>query len=36
MTAVDTASEESAVMYETQQHGELSLRSAGGQPDMET
>lgn len=33
MTAVETALEESAETYETQQHGELSLRSARGQPE---
>lgn len=31
--AVDTGSAESAVAYETQQHGIPSLRSARGQPD---
>lgn len=33
ITAVDTGSAESAVAYETQQHGIPSLRSARGQPD---
>lgn len=32
MTAVDAGSVESAVTYETQQHGEPSLRPARGQP----
>ena len=36
MTAVDTGSVESAVTYETQQHGDASLRSARGQPARDT
>ena len=35
-TAVDAGSAESAVTYETQQHGEPSLRSARGQPARDT
>lgn len=36
MTAVDAGSVELAVTYETQQHGEPSLRSARGQPVRDT
>lgn len=36
MTAVDAGSAESEVMYETQQHGAPSLRSARGEPTRDT